>query len=198
MGLLDSVTSTINRSTAAAGRATETVKIKARINEVNKRRQQLAAQLGASLYEETRENESLRAGREVLYDGIASCDAERAECQRQLAEIEAQAASQAEAVRTYTCPICGSTVGASDMFCSGCGTSREAILAQVAANPAAQTTIFCSSCGAPVGESDAFCMACGAKRDAPVSEGAAEEPDVLSGGVTVGADSASGVEQPNA
>lgn len=198
MGLLDSVTSTINRSTAAAGRATETVKIKARINEVNKRRQQLAAQLGASLYEETRENESLRAGREALYDGIASCDAERAECQRQLAEIEAQAASQAEAARTYTCPICGSTVGASDVFCSGCGTSREVILAQVAASPAAQATIFCASCGAPVGEGDAFCMACGAKRDASTCSGADDGPDTPSGDATAEAGSASASEQPSA
>ncbi|MCR2035410.1 zinc ribbon domain-containing protein [Adlercreutzia mucosicola] len=170
MGIFDNVTSTINRSTAAAGRAAETVKIKACISEVNKRRQQLAAQLGASLYEETRDNGQLRIGREALYDGIAACDAERAERQKQLAEIEAQAALQAEAVRTYVCPTCGSTVGATDMFCSGCGTSREVILAQTTPVVATvQATEFCSSCGAPVRERDAFCMACGAKR-APLAD----------------------------
>ena len=170
MGIFDNVTSTINRSTAAAGRAAETVKIKARISEVTKRRHQLSAQLGAALYEETRGNEQMRVGREALYDGIAACDAERAECQRQLAEIEAQAASQAEAARTYVCPTCGSSVGAMDMFCSGCGASREVILAQAApAVPTVQATEFCSSCGAPVGEHDAFCMSCGAKR-APLAD----------------------------
>lgn len=193
MSIFDNVTSTINRSTAAAGRAAETVKIKAHISEVNKRRQQLAAQLGASLYEETRGNEALRTGREALYDGIAACDAERAECQKQLAEIEAQAALQAEAARTYVCPTCGSAVGASDMFCSGCGTSREVILAQAPAAPIAQPTAFCPSCGAPVGEGDAFCMACGAKRE-PV--GGINAPVQTDG--APGVDSAVASDQPSA
>ncbi|WP_282190803.1 zinc ribbon domain-containing protein [Adlercreutzia caecimuris] len=194
MSIFDNVASTINRSTAAAGRAAETVKIKAHISEVNKRRQQLAAQLGASLYEETRGHESLRVGREALYDGIAACDAERTECQRQLAEIEAQAALQTEAMRTYACPTCGSTVGASDMFCSGCGTSREVILAQVPAAPIAQPTVFCSSCGAPVGESDAFCMACGAKREMTAGSSAAVQGDEMA----VGADSTAVSDQLSA
>lgn len=51
MGLLDNVTSAVNRRTAAAGRGADKIKLNARIGELNKQRQGLAAQLGTSLYE---------------------------------------------------------------------------------------------------------------------------------------------------
>lgn len=54
MGLMDNITSAVNRGTAAAGRETEKIRLKARMNELTKQRQGLAAQLGASLYEATR------------------------------------------------------------------------------------------------------------------------------------------------
>lgn len=81
-----------------------------------KRRQALAAQLGASLYDATKDDPTFRAGREAIYDGIAAIDAERAGYQAEIDRIEAEA--QAAAVR-YTCPFCGSSVAVSDLFCSG-------------------------------------------------------------------------------
>ena len=51
MGFLDNVASAVNRRTAAAGRDADKIKLNARIGELNKQRQGLAAQLGASLYE---------------------------------------------------------------------------------------------------------------------------------------------------
>ena len=51
MGFLDNVTSAVNRGTAAAGRGADKIKLNARICELNRQRQNLAAQLGASLYE---------------------------------------------------------------------------------------------------------------------------------------------------
>lgn len=51
MGFLDNVTSAVNRRTAAAGRGADKIKLNARIGELNKQRQGLAAQLGTSLYE---------------------------------------------------------------------------------------------------------------------------------------------------
>lgn len=51
MGFLDNVTSAVNRGTAAAGRSADKIKLNARIGELNRRQQGLAAQLGASLYE---------------------------------------------------------------------------------------------------------------------------------------------------
>ena len=97
MGFLDNVTNTFNRGAAAADRTTRSLKLKGQLSDIAKRRQELATQLGASLYEVTKENAELRAGREPLYDGIAQCDMERAEVERMLAAIEAEANAAAAA-----------------------------------------------------------------------------------------------------
>ncbi len=51
MGFLDNVASAVSRGAAAAGRGADKIKLNARIGELNRRQQGLAAQLGASLYE---------------------------------------------------------------------------------------------------------------------------------------------------
>lgn len=168
MGFMDSVTSAVNRGTAAAGREADKLKLKARIGELTKQRQGLAAQLGASLYEATRGDVALRAGREALFDGIAQCDAERDECQRQIDALEAAAAASAQAATTFACAVCGAKMNGGDLFCSGCGAPAEKARAAVPAAAAAGASgPVCASCGAPLGEGDLFCMSCGAKVEAP-------------------------------
>lgn len=172
MGFMDNVTSAVNRGTAAAGRSADKIKINARVSEIVKRRQSLAAQLGASLYEATKDDPALRAGREALYDGIASCDAERAECERQLAALEAAAAAEAQAAATFTCAVCGARMGGGDLFCSGCGTPAEKARAASPVAAPAPAGPVCVQCGAPLGEGDLFCMSCGARvQQAVVMEG---------------------------
>ncbi|MEY8459872.1 zinc-ribbon domain-containing protein [Eggerthellaceae bacterium 24-137] len=163
MGFLDNVTSAVNRGTAAAGRGADKMKLNARIGELNKQRQGLAAQLGASLYEATRGDAALTAGREALYEGIARIDAEREGCQRQIAAIDEQAAAAATAAAGFTCAVCGARMSGADLFCSGCGTPADRARAQAAPVPAVPTGPACASCGAPLGEGDMFCMSCGAK-----------------------------------
>lgn len=167
MGILDNITSSVNKGLAATNRATSTMKLKAQMNDALKRRQNLAAQLGASLYEATKDDENLRKGREALYDGIAACDEERAACQEEIARIESEAQSAAASAATTSCPFCGAKIGASDMFCSGCGKSMDEIRAasasQQSAAPNEYTGPVCPSCGAPVQEEDVFCMNCGNK-----------------------------------
>lgn len=165
MGFLDNVTSAVNRGTAAAGRGADKIKLNARIGELNRQRQNLAAQLGASLYEATRRDAALTAGREALYDGIARIDAEREECQRQIAAIDEQAAAAATAATGFACAVCGAHMTGADLFCAGCGTPAEKARAQAPAAPAhaAAAGPTCASCGAPLGEGDMFCMSCGAK-----------------------------------
>lgn len=175
MGFLDSLQSSVNSATAAAGRATSTLKLKSQMNEALKRRQGYAAQLGASLYEATKDNPELRAGREALFDSIAACDAERAQLQAQIDQIEAEAAAAEAAASYYVCPFCHSRVGATDLFCMGCGKPMAEIQAalaqqQAAAAPAPQPQAAgaaCPQCGAPVNPGDAFCMSCGCKLGAP-------------------------------
>ena len=165
MGFLDNVTSAVNRGTAAAGRGADKIKLNARICELNRQRQNLAAQLGASLYEATRGDAALTAGREALYDGIARIDAEREECQRQIAAIDEQAAAAATAATGFACAVCGAHMTGADLFCAGCGTPAEKARAQAPAapTPAHAAGPACASCGAPLGAGDMFCMSCGAK-----------------------------------
>lgn len=164
MGFLDNVTSAVNRGTAAAGRSAEKVKLKAQIGDVTKRRQGLVAQLGASLYEVTRNDPNFVTGREALYQGIAACDAEREQCQKVIDEIDAQAQAVSTAAETFACAVCGARMTGADLFCSGCGASAaQARPAGVGAvvPPAGGPT--CVACGAPLNAGDLFCMSCGAK-----------------------------------
>lgn len=169
MGFLDSLQSSVNRGVAATGRATSTMKLKAQMSEALKRRQALAAQLGASLYDVTKDDAGLRAGREALYDGIAACDAERAQCQAEIERLEAESAAATAANSYYVCPFCGSHVVTTDLFCSGCGKPMAEITAALSAQqqaPAAPVApvsgaAACPQCGAPVNAGDAFCMSCG-------------------------------------
>ena len=169
MGFLDSLQSSVNRGMAATGRATSTMKLKAQMSEALKRRQALAAQLGASLYDVTKDDANLRAGREALYDGIAACDAEHAQCQVEIERLEAESAAATAANSYYVCPFCGSHVVTTDLFCSGCGKPMAEITAALSAQqqaPAAPVApvsgaAACPQCGAPVNAGDAFCMSCG-------------------------------------
>jgi len=180
MGLMDNITSAVNRGTAAAGRETEKIRLKARMNELTKQRQGLAAQLGASLYEATRGGDAvLRSGREALYDGIAACDAEKAECQRQIDALDAQAAASAQAAGTFSCAVCGARMGGTDLFCSGCGTPADKARPVAVAAPSGRA---CAKCGAPLGEGDLFCMSCGARVESEDESGIGESEHVRADG----------------
>ncbi len=181
MGLLDDLQGSFNRGVAATGRTARQVKLKSQMSDALKRRQNLAAQLGANLYDATKDDPAWRAGREALYDGIAAIDAERAQIQAELDALDQEAAAEAYAAQVYTCPFCGGRVAATDLFCSGCGKPiaeiQAALAAQQASAPAAQQASApaaqapaggstCPSCGAPVNPGDAFCMNCGTRLDA--------------------------------
>lgn len=173
MGLFDNVTAAMNRGTESMGRGAEKMKLKNQIDQINKRRQQLAAQLGASLYEVTKDDPALRTGREPLYDSIAQCDLERAQCQQKIDELDALSQAAAVSALTYKCVVCGATVSGDDLFCMGCGTpAAQAKPANMtaAAAPAVGTAGNCAQCGYPLNEGDMFCMGCGAKvqTDQPV------------------------------
>lgn len=183
MGFLDNVTSAVNRGTAAAGRGADKIKLNARISELNKQRQSLVAQLGASLYEATRNDPVLRAGREALYDGIARLDAERDVCQSQIRMLEQQANAAANAATGFTCVVCGAHMSGADLFCSGCGTpadkARSAAGVAAPATSAVAVGPACASCGAPLGPDDAFCMSCGTKVEAEEVQAVEEHVAVL-------------------
>lgn len=178
MGLFDSVTSAVNRGTAAAGRTSRTARLKIQAGEIAKQRRELVAQLGASLYEEVRDRPEFREGREELLDGIAAIDSQREQIEAEIAELEAEAEAAQIAARIYTCPRCGMRVSETHSFCSGCGLSIAEVRAAACADAAAGvagTGVTCAACGAPMAQDDLFCMTCGAKRG--VEEGESSSPE---------------------
>ena len=132
MGFLDDMQAALDRTTAGANRSVQTSSLNRQMSDALKRRQQLAAQLGASLYEATKDDAKFREGREGLYDGIAAIDAERAQIQAQLDELERQSQAAAYAAVTLSCPFCGSRVSQADAFCMGCGKPMADIQAEIA------------------------------------------------------------------
>lgn len=131
MGFLDDMQASFDRTAAGANRSIQTSRLNGQMTDALKRRQQLAAQLGASLYEVTKDDPKMREGREGLYDRIAAVDAERAQIQAQLDEIERQAQQAAFAAVTFTCPFCGTRVSQADAFCMGCGKPMAEIKAEI-------------------------------------------------------------------
>ena len=173
MGFLDDLSDSFSDAKAAVGRSTSTMKLNSQLNEIKRRREGLVTQLGASLYEVTKDDPKLRAGREALYDGIAQCDIERSQVNAQIAQIEAQA----QQMVTYTCPRCGTKVPASNQFCAGCGLSvADVIAASTMTAPQAVPQAapigaahVCPTCGAPIESGDTFCLNCGTRLGGPTS-----------------------------
>ena len=137
-GIFDNFQASLNRGVNAVGRSTQTAQLNMQLKDLLKQRQNLAAQLGASLYEITKDNAEFRVGREAIYDGIAAVDAQRAQIEASIAEIKAAQAAETASAQRYRCPNCGAMVSATDLFCSGCGTPIDQIKAAagVSAAPA--------------------------------------------------------------
>lgn len=190
--LSNSISDAISQGSAATSRTARTLKLKSKLADLTSQRTDLAAQLGASLYEATKGDPTFTQGRESLYDGIAAVDEQREALQAELTEIEAQAEADAIARKTYTCPVCGTQVKDSASFCPGCGKpvaeireearrarEEEEAAAKAAADEAARALI-CPNCGAIVGDNDKFCQSCGKPidREAAVAKGTPSNPIV--------------------
>lgn len=159
MGILDDLKMVVDQGGVRLSRSGRTAQLRMHLSELSKQRNELAAELGASLYYATREDEALRLGREMIYDGIAKIDLQIDEIRRQLAtsdEVVDRAGS--------TCPTCGAHLADDARFCSKCGTPipEQATPVEVAET---QRASCCPHCGYPRTEEDLFCLNCGALLD---------------------------------
>ena len=122
MGIWDNVSSMLGKGADAAGRFANATNLKFKLGEEQRKRRDLAAELGESLYETVAANPSLAAGRERILADMAACDAEIARIKEEVDRIaQENEALKAEAV-SYSCPVCGSTLARNARFCSTCGT----------------------------------------------------------------------------
>lgn len=205
MSFFDDLSNTLNRGANATSRGARTIRLRAQIGDMNRQRSDLASQLGASLYDMTKDDPAYTQGREALYTGIADCDQRREQLQAEIARLEEEAAAEAAASRIYRCQRCGNDVKDGDSFCSGCGRpvseikaeAQAAAEAAAAAAAAADTRALCPRCGARVEAGDRFCLACGAPLPIEVPVSAAPEPPAEGDGpVQATASEASVVDSP--
>lgn len=171
MSFFDDFSAVINGGAAIAQRAGRTAQVRFQLADLLRQRRELAAQLGASLYDTVKDDPKLREGRELIFDNIASIDEQRAVLEKELEQIEAESDTQEEPPAFYKCPNCGSIVMADYIFCSGCGmpiadikVAYEAAQAsESASEPEPEPVPTCPACGFVVGAADLYCMNCGAK-----------------------------------
>ena len=168
MGLIDSITDAANKGASAVGKTSQSMKLKMKQDELMKRRRELVAQLGANLYEITKDDPKFRSGREELYTMIEGLDAERERIVREMAELE----NAQQQPTSFTCSRCGSAVRSDDKFCSGCGRSADEIFEEAKAQASAAALVEpapsivpleCPNCHLPLAEDDVYCMRCGRK-----------------------------------
>lgn len=120
-----------------------------RAAELERKREELASLLGASLYEATKGDSILRVGREELYDGIKAIDEELARLQAEAmpaqdAEFEPEPEPEPEL--------------------------EPAPVPEPEPEPAQDVPLTCAVCGAPMEETFLFCRACGAKKGSSASK----------------------------
>ena len=190
MGFLDNVKDVALRGKDAAERKGRETQLKLQLNDLVKQRKDLAAQLGASLYDEVKDKPEFLVGREGLFDAMKSVDDQRAGIEAELTKIEEEAAAAAAAARAaqvpLNCPQCGAALNENDRFCTLCGTAvAEYIAAQKEAAlnppvPEVQPTIprFCTECGNSLLEGAQFCTKCGAKVEPIIDVAAEPEPEL--------------------
>ena len=124
MGFLDDLTETLNRGASVTAKTANVLKLKAQIADLNNQRRNLCAGLGAALNDRTKGDVAFTDGLEDFYNGIENCDQRIADLQHQVDRVEKEGPARANAKSKWmkTCATCGYSIGASDMFCSRCGT----------------------------------------------------------------------------
>ncbi|MCL1879575.1 MAG: zinc ribbon domain-containing protein [Actinomycetia bacterium] len=162
MGILDNIQSGLNRGVDSAGRATRKIQLNARLKEVDRRRDELLAQLGASLFQEARNTPALYDPRESLFRSIDEQDSERNTLLAEIDSIDKQTQASTMAKTMTTCPSCGKSVSVGDAFCTGCGFKLDDGSADSSDSAAPQR--FCISCGTPMVPDMKFCMNCGTQQ----------------------------------
>ena len=162
MGLIDELNEVLSRGGSTVNRTLKANQLKTQVSELVSRRNSICAELGASLYYETRELDEFRLGREALYDEIAQIDARRTELDRQIKELAAQSMSYAPApTPTRVCPNCGTPMSPGSRFCTECGTPVSVSKAPEQPEIVAQASTVCPHCGSPYEAGEVFCAKCG-------------------------------------
>ena len=114
MGIWDNVSTMLGKGADAAGRFANATNLKFKLGEEQRKRRDLAAELGESLYETVTANPSLAAGRERILADMAACDVEIARIKEEVDRIAQRKRSPqsrgrllfVSCMREHACPQC--------------------------------------------------------------------------------------------
>lgn len=133
MGIFNDITGVFNKGVEGAGRFADATSFKFRLGELERKRRNLAADLGENLYEMAAANPVLSAGCEQIIADIKACDDEAAQIKLEMERIARESSAARTQAVLYSCPTCGATLSTGARFCHVCGTPIA--VAEPVANP---------------------------------------------------------------
>ena len=160
MDIIEKVQGAFNKGSSTASRSVEMARQKNRLKDISQQRTRLTAQLGAVLYEKTKDDPSWTSGLQELYSEIAKLDEDRDSVNAQIQSLTAQEQAEENLAHTFSCPSCGTTCSFADHYCMGCGQPIDDAKPSPSAERPIQNLI-CPICGNDVEPEDSFCMSCG-------------------------------------
>lgn len=170
MNLIDSASEYLNRGISSAGRGTKTITLKARLADLDRKGDELYAQLGRKAVDMLRENEGFYGNNRGLFDSVDEYERQRRSVEDELDRLKALAELTSAQSNTVVCPKCGRQNAGGNNFCVGCGAKLDK------PQPGQQEMRFCPACGAPVRPGASFCSACGSSTDRSPDSNDAELP----------------------
>lgn len=161
--ILESASELLNKGADKVSGAIDNASTKVKQSELQRKREEACAALGAAVFAATKENAAFRIDYEELYAAVEAVDAKIAQVEAAIAAAEAEkaakeaAAAAAKAAKENVCINCGAPLGEGALFCGNCGTK----IPEPAPEP--EVELLCPACGDVVPSDAAFCPSCGSK-----------------------------------
>lgn len=136
MGIWNDISDALSKGVEGAGRFADATSLKFKLGEAERKKRDLACDLGEKFYASVSSNEAISDDCEGIIAAMKACDAEIAQIKADIEDIARKAEASKAASVTYSCPSCGATLSAGSRFCHACGTA----LAPVQASPQSPLT----------------------------------------------------------
>lgn len=129
MGIWDDISGALNKGVEGAGRFADATSLKFKLGEVERRKRDLACDLGEKFYEAVSSDSALPEGCEETIAAMKACDEEIAQIKADIEAIARKTEASKAAAVTYSCPSCGATLSPGARFCHACGVALAPVQA---------------------------------------------------------------------
>lgn len=129
MGIWNDISEALNKGVEGAGRIADATSLKFKLGEVERRKRDLACELGEKFYVAVSSDVALPESCEETIAAMKACDEEIAKIKADIEEIARKAEASKAASVTYSCPSCGATLSPGARFCHACGTALAPVQA---------------------------------------------------------------------